>query len=101
MDLFSTLLSYSALNMVASSVWQISRGGNIIFTALFSAFFLKRKFSRSAIVGCCLAFIGITGVQLVTVLSGNSSSENDLTQQIIGIILLLLSIIFNSIGLVM
>ena len=68
MDLLSTLLSYTALNMVDSSVWQISRGGNIVTTALLSACFLKRVFSRGAIVGCFLAFLGITGVQLVAVL---------------------------------
>ena len=55
MDLVSTLLSYTALNMVDSSVWQISRGGNIIFTALLSRFFLKRIFSGTSILGCVLA----------------------------------------------
>ena len=37
MDLLASLLSYIALNMVASSVWQISRGGVIITTAIFSS----------------------------------------------------------------
>lgn len=62
MDLLASLLSYIALNMVASSVWQISRGGVIITTAIFSFFFLKKKFERNAIIGCFIAFIGITGV---------------------------------------
>jgi drug/metabolite transporter (DMT)-like permease len=73
MDLFSTLLSYIALNMVDSSVWQISRGGNIITTALLSRCFLKRTFSPSSILGCFLAFLGITGVQVVAVISDSSS----------------------------
>jgi len=76
MDLIATLLSYIALNMVASSVWQISRGGVIITTAIFSVIFLKRKFEKSAIIGCILAFIGITGVQLVTVLASTKNDEN-------------------------
>jgi len=72
MDVLSTLLSYTALNMVDSSVWQISRGGNIITTALLSACFLKRVFHRGAILGCVFAFLGITGVQLVAILFANS-----------------------------
>jgi len=69
MDLIATLLSYIALNMVASSVWQISRGGVIVTTAIFSVIFLKKRFDRSAVCGCILAFVGITGVQLVTVIA--------------------------------
>jgi drug/metabolite transporter (DMT)-like permease len=78
MDLLSTLLSYTALNMVDSSVWQISRGGNIITTALLSICFLKRVFSRGALFGCFLAFLGITGVQVVTILYSDSSSSEGL-----------------------
>lgn len=100
MDLLSTLLSYTALNMVDSSVWQISRGGNIIFTALLSRFFLKRIFSGTSILGCVLAFVGITSVQVVAVLYSDNSSSTAISDELIGIILLLASIIFNSIGLV-
>ena len=100
MDLVSTLLSYTALNMVDSSVWQISRGGNIIFTALLSRFFLKRIFSGTSILGCVLAFVGITSVQVVAVLYSDNSSSTAISDELIGIILLLASIIFNSIGLV-
>jgi len=100
MDLLSTLLSYIALNMVDSSVWQISRGGNIITTALLSRFFLKRTFSPTSILGCFLAFLGITSVQVVAVVTHSNTSSQDLTIQIIGIVLLVASIIFNSCGLV-
>lgn len=101
MDLLSTLLSYTALNMVDSSVWQISRGGNIIFTAFLSRYFLKRAFSNTSILGCVLAFAGITGVQVVAVIYSNSSSSGDISSELLGILLLLGSIIFNSIGLVL
>jgi drug/metabolite transporter (DMT)-like permease len=100
MDLLSTLLSYTALNMVDSSVWQISRGGNIITTALLSACFLKRVFSRGAVVGCLMALVGITGVQVVAVLSADGGASKDQENQIIGIILLLASILFNSMCLI-
>jgi drug/metabolite transporter (DMT)-like permease len=75
MDLLSTLLSYTALNMVDSSVWQISRGGNIIFTAILSRIFLKRIFSGTSIFGCVLAFVGVTSVQVVAVIYSDSSSS--------------------------
>jgi len=77
MDLLSTLLSYTALNMVDSSVWQISRGGNIITTALLSRCFLNRIFSSVSILGCVLAFLGITSVQVVAVVYGSSSGGQD------------------------
>jgi drug/metabolite transporter (DMT)-like permease len=67
MDLISTVLSCIGLNMVASSEWQISRGGSIIVIAIFLAFFLKQVFERKAIIGCFLSFIGITIVQIITV----------------------------------
>jgi drug/metabolite transporter (DMT)-like permease len=100
MDLISTLLSYTALNMVDSSVWQISRGGNIIFTAILSRIFLKRIFSGTSILGCVLAFLGITSVQVFAVLYSDNSSSSAISDDVIGILLLLASIIFNSIGLV-
>jgi hypothetical protein len=100
MDLLSTLLSYTALNMVDSSVWQISRGGNIITTALLSICFLRRIFSRSALLGCLLAFLGITSVQVVAIIYSTSAGDESFQSQIIGTILLLLSILFNSMGLI-
>jgi drug/metabolite transporter (DMT)-like permease len=100
MDLLSTLLSYTALNMVDSSVWQISRGGNIIFTAILSKIFLNRIFSRTSMIGCVLAFLGITSVQIVAVVYSDNSSSTQLSDDTLGVLLLLASIIFNSIGLV-
>jgi len=80
MDMLSTLFSYMALNMVDSSVWQISRGGVIVTTAILSRFFLKRKFTSRAVLGCVLAFIGITSVQVVAVISSESSSTSTISQ---------------------
>ena len=69
MDVFSSSLSYIALNMVAASVWQISKGGVIITTAILMKIFLAKKFNKNMILGCSIAFLGITTVQLVTILS--------------------------------
>jgi drug/metabolite transporter (DMT)-like permease len=99
-DLLSTLFSYIALNTVDSSVWQISKGGAIVTTAILSRIILKRVFSIRAIFGCTLAFIGITGVQVVAVLSSGSHSAGTTTGRLIGIGLLFVSILFNSFGLI-
>ena len=101
LNLIATIFSYTALNMVDSSVWQISRGGNIVFTALFSRYFLKQTYSRVAILGCLLSILGFTSVQLVAVLHSNSSSSEDAVTQVIGVVLLLLTMLFNSAGLVL
>ena len=83
--------------MVASSVWQISRGGVIITTAIFSFFYLKKKFEKNAIIGCIIAFVGITGVEVITVVSASSTTQDS---EILGVLLLLASLIFNGGGLV-
>jgi len=44
MDLLSSALAYISLNLIAGSVWQISRGGVIVTTAIFSKIFLKKNF---------------------------------------------------------
>lgn len=75
-DLISSILAYIALNLVSGSVWQISRGGVIITTAIFSKICLSKKFTKSAILGCFLAFIGITLVQIFEItLSDKSNSD--------------------------
>lgn len=63
-DTLASMLAYISLNLIAGSVWQISRGGVIITTAIFSRIFLSKKFTNSSILGCFLAFLGITIVQL-------------------------------------
>ena len=59
-DVFSSTLAYIALTFSPGEVWQMSRGGVIITTALFSRIFLKTKFTRSIIFGCIITFLGIT-----------------------------------------
>ena len=68
MDLLASGIAYIALNLIASSVWQISRGGVIITTAIFSRIILHKKFDKSSIIGCSLTFIGITFVQIFEII---------------------------------
>ena len=68
MDMFSMLLTYIAFNMIDSSIVTISRGGSIITTALLSPLILRKKLSKYEIAGSAMAFLGITAVQLSSVL---------------------------------
>ena len=94
MDVFGSGLAYVALNLVISSVWQISRGGVIITTALISWLFLKKKFTRPMVVGCVLALLGITSVQLVTILFANNDESRNVLSLVIGIGMILVSLMF-------
>lgn len=99
-DLLATLFSYLALNTVDSSVWQMSKGGVIVTTAILSRVILKRIFTRRAVIGCSLAFAGITSVQVIAVLSAKSQVNVTVAGELIGLGLLFISILFNSFGLI-
>ena len=101
MDLMSSMLGYIALNLVVGSVWEMTRGSVIITTAIFSKIFLKKDFTKSSIFGCVLAFIGITWVQLFSILlktnSGSDQRVHTPFEQFIGFMLLLVGLLFNTI----
>lgn len=67
LDFIATNISYVALNLLPSSVWQLSKGGSIITTALFARLIIKRRFTRLKLIGCLLVVMGITvvGVSVV------------------------------------
>jgi hypothetical protein len=97
--MFGTLFAYIALNTVDAVVWQMSKGGTIVSVAILSRVILKRIFKKQAILGCIVAFLGITGVQTVSVLTSDHTSVS-LREQLIGIALLFISIFFSSFGLI-
>lgn len=103
-DLFGSGLAYFALNLISSSVWQISRGGVIITTAIFSKIFLHKKFDKSTVIGCLFTFVGITLVQLFEILFTEEKmsleGQNSVGEQIVGVILLFVSLIFTTATLV-
>jgi uncharacterized membrane protein len=67
-DILVSALANTALNMMDSSIWQISKGANIIVIALLSKIFLKRIFTHKAIIGCIISLVGITIVQVKYIL---------------------------------
>ena len=98
MDMLSMLLTYIALNMIDSSIVAISRGGSIITTALLSPLLLRKKLTKYEVAGSTLAFVGITAVQLSSVLlspSKNASSSN-FSMLYLGLFLVFVSVFFNT-----
>ena len=85
----STLLNF-ALIMMATSVFQMLRGGIIIITCIFTILFLKRMPKNYQWLGVGLVFLGVFLVGLAS----QSGKENE--TKFLGILLLLLSLLFSG-----
>ncbi|KAL3137914.1 hypothetical protein ABBQ38_005161 [Trebouxia sp. C0009 RCD-2024] len=79
-DLTATVLMSIGLLFVTASVYQMLRGAEMLFAAIFSVVFLKRTLNRNNYIGigCCLA--GICAVGISSVLSGQGSASAETTQ---------------------
>ena len=55
-DLVATILMNVGLLYVTASVYQMMRGAEMLFAALFAAVFLRRKLNRFHLmgIGCCM-----------------------------------------------
>ncbi|WIA30810.1 hypothetical protein OEZ86_000868 [Tetradesmus obliquus] len=75
-DLVATVLMNVGLLSVTASVYQMMRGAEMLFAALFAVLFLKRHLNRFHYmgIGCCAA--GICMVGMSSVLSGEGSSTH-------------------------
>lgn len=71
------------LTMVPASVYQMVRGTVVVFTAIESRLFLKRKVYRHHITAIIFIVIGVFQVGLVDVLRGSGGGGGN---QIAGII---------------
>jgi len=76
-DLVATALCCMGMLYIPASVWQMLRGSSIVFAAVFSIVFLKRKMFSFNWLGLILCVLGVTLVGLANVLgiSGNSSDD--------------------------
>jgi drug/metabolite transporter (DMT)-like permease len=85
----STIMSFS-LTMMAASVYQMTRGSIMIFTAIFSVIFLKTKILKYQIFSLMVIFIGlfIVGYGALT-----STADNTRTSAL-GVISLIIAQIF-------
>ncbi|WIA18798.1 hypothetical protein OEZ85_003481 [Tetradesmus obliquus] len=81
-DLAATTLMNVGLLYVAASVFQILRGSEMLFAALFAVLFLKRHLNKWHFMGVALCMTGISLVGVSRVLAGNDSSGADSLQDL-------------------
>lgn len=66
-------------------------------TALFTRIFLKKILTTTKIVGCIFALLGITLVEIVTVLYSNGDQTDHTTgQTIFGLLIVIVSLVFTG-----
>jgi len=87
-DLFATACGTVGLLYTSVSIYQMLRGAQLVFCALFSVVFLKRSLSKYNLAGIALAVTGITAVGAANVLS--SSTPEDKAAQMFGVIVIVL-----------
>jgi len=90
-DLIATVLMSIGLLYVTVSIYQMMRGAELIFAAIFSVLFLGKKLYKLHYCGIALALIGITMVGTASVLGPEQNNTGTKQEQILGISLIILS----------
>ncbi|CAF2807495.1 unnamed protein product [Rotaria sp. Silwood2] len=100
-DMLSTCLSYFALNLTTASSFQMLRGSVMVFTAIFSIIFLRKRLTLVHWLGILTVVAGLVVVGTSDLLFNKDSEGNhSRTQKLLGIILILLGMIFTSLQVV-
>ncbi|KAJ3431463.1 hypothetical protein M0812_03145 [Anaeramoeba flamelloides] len=84
-DLIATSLMNIGLLWIPASIWQMLRGSMVVFSAIFSVFFLKRKLYGFHWVGVCVVVCALVLVGVACIKSDTGSF--DVTHELIGIFL--------------
>lgn len=95
-DLGGTTVSGIGLLFTTSSLYQMLRGSIIIFTGLFSVFFLGRKLMAFHWLGIGITTAGVALVGVSSLLGDQSSSTTDNSQQMIGNVLVIASQLLSA-----
>jgi drug/metabolite transporter (DMT)-like permease len=90
----STIMSF-ALTMMAASIYQMTRGSIMIFTAIFSIIFLKAKIYRHQFMSLGIITCGLALVGLASMVEGDSSKKGAETK-VLGIISLVVGQLFSA-----
>merc|ERR1719160_1223751 len=90
LDLLNVVLSNIGLVWVSSSIYQMTRGSVVIFSAILSVQMLKRKLEcfqywAVTLVVLAVVFVGIAGIQ------ASGAGTSSLTEVILGLLLILVS----------
>jgi len=95
-DLTATAAMNIGLLWIPASVWQMLRGSMVVFTALFSKFFLKKPMYLYRWVGVCVVVVALCVVAISSLMTpcktpklffSSSSEEVSTTEEVTGIIL--------------
>lgn len=100
-DLAATVMMSIGLLYVAASVYQMLRGAEILFSAIFAVAFLKRRLTKFHYGGiaCCLVGIGMVGAS--SLLSpGGSAQSADAGKVLLGMILIVVAQVTSMLFLV-
>jgi len=75
-DLLATAFCCIGIMYIPASVWQMLRGSALVFCALLSVCFLKRKMYAFNLIGLAICVVGITTVGLANILGSNSEGAD-------------------------
>jgi len=89
-DLLATLLQNIALLYLPPSVWQMTRGSILLFTALFAIFYRKKKLRAADWIGVCTTILGICIVGLSAVFN-SSSKKGSTSSMLVAMILVIIA----------
>lgn len=93
-DLIATILMNIGLLSVTASVYQMLRGAEMLFAALFAVAFLKRRLNRNHHMGIIFCIFGIALVGSSTLLLGSEKSDSSSSGNgdiLFGMLLIILS----------
>lgn len=76
-DCIASACTAFALIFLPGSIAQIGRSGIIIIVAVYSYFYLKKRYTKTQYLGLFLVILGISFVFLSTILAKNAAEEGD------------------------
>lgn len=101
-DLAATIMMSIGLLYIAASVYQMLRGAEILFSAIFAVAFLKRSLTKWHYGGiaCCLVGIGMVGAS--SLLSpGGSAQSSDAGKVLLGMVLIVVAQVSHHINMIL
>eukprot|EP00771_Trimastix_marina_P001178 gnl/Trimastix_PCT/2230.p1 GENE.gnl/Trimastix_PCT/2230~~gnl/Trimastix_PCT/2230.p1 ORF type:complete len:382 (+),score=130.09 gnl/Trimastix_PCT/2230:55-1200(+) len=87
-DLISTFLMNVGLLWIPASIWQMLRGSIVIFTAILTITYRRRKLSSAQWLGVLIVFIALAIVGTAAI-AGGSKKNTTVVKTIIGIVLVI------------
>lgn len=97
LDAFGSSLQIVGLFLVSPSVYQLMKDGTIIFTAIFTIYYLKKPLYRHNWLGLMILLLGFIIVGLSSILYGKASDQqNTFLLNLFGVFLMFIGLIFTG-----